>query len=85
LIQESVPENLDIKRNVHTSLNSACDKTAVIASSSSGLLPTDIQTVHDHPERMLIGHPFNPVYLLPLAEITGAPELRARAAGAGGT
>ena len=69
LIQESVPENLDIKRNVHTSLNSACDKTAVIASSSSGLLPTDIQTVHDHPERMLIGHPFNPVYLLPLIEI----------------
>ena len=77
LIQESVPENLDIKRNVHTSLNSACDKTAVIASSSSGLLPTDIQTVHDHPERMLIGHPFNPVYLLPLIEIVPGQQTSA--------
>ena len=69
LIQESVPENLDIKRAVHSSLNSSCDKNTIIASSSSGLLPTDIQTVHDYPERMLIGHPFNPVYLLPLVEI----------------
>ena len=69
IVQESVPENLDIKRTVHASLNGLCDHSVLIASSSSGLLPTDIQTVHDHPERMLIGHPFNPVYLLPLVEI----------------
>ena len=69
LIQESAPENLDIKRDIHAKLNSVCNKHSIIASSSSGLLPTDIQSVHDHPERMLIGHPFNPVYLLPLIEI----------------
>ena len=69
LVQESVPENLDIKKAVHSSLNDFCDQSVLIASSSSGLLPTDIQTVHDHPERMLVGHPFNPVYLLPLVEI----------------
>lgn len=69
LVQESVPENIDIKRTVHSDLNNFCDQRVLIASSSSGLLPTDIQTAHEHPGRMLIGHPFNPVYLLPLVEL----------------
>ena len=45
------------------------DKKIIIASSSSGLLPTKIQSGCKYPERVLIGHPFNPVYLLPLVEI----------------
>jgi carnitine 3-dehydrogenase len=69
LIQESVPENIDIKLSVHRSINDAAETDAIIASSSSGLLPTDIQAVHQHPGRMLIAHPFNPVYLLPLVEL----------------
>ena len=44
-------------------------KSAIIASSSSGLLPSRIQSKAKHPERVLIAHPFNPVYLLPLVEI----------------
>jgi carnitine 3-dehydrogenase len=46
----------------------------ILASSSSGLLPTDIQAFAKHPERILIGHPFNPVYLLPLVEIVGGKQ-----------
>ena len=68
-IQESVPENIDIKREVHKKIEVNCSIDAIIASSSSGLLPTDIQTIYQQPERLLIGHPFNPVYLLPLVEL----------------
>ncbi|MFT7246093.1 MAG: carnitine 3-dehydrogenase [Candidatus Azotimanducaceae bacterium] len=68
-IQESVPENLDIKHEVHRRIDQASSPTAIVASSSSGLLPTEIQKVCEHPERFLIGHPFNPVYLLPLVEL----------------
>ena len=46
----------------------------VIASSSSGLLPTRLQDGCEHPERILIGHPFNPVYLLPLVEIVAGEQ-----------
>lgn len=68
-VQESVPENIDIKRDVHKKIEANCSREAIIASSSSGLLPTDIQSIYQHPERLLIGHPFNPVYLLPLVEL----------------
>ena len=68
-IQESVPEDINIKQDVHRRIEQATGEDTIIASSSSGLLPTEIQQVHTHPERMLIGHPFNPVYLLPLVEI----------------
>ena len=46
----------------------------IIASSSSGLLPTNIQSQCKHPERIVIGHPFNPVYLLPLVEVVGGEK-----------
>ena len=70
-IQENGPENLEIKHSIHKKIEAAAPADAIIASSSSGLLPSDIQTVYEHPERMIIGHPFNPVYLLPLVEIVG--------------
>ena len=43
----------------------------IVASSSSGLLPSRIQSDSRHPGRVLIGHPFNPVYILPLVEVLG--------------
>ena len=70
-IQESVPERLDIKRTVLAEIDAAAPPETVIASSTSGLLPSDMQRGLAHPGRMLVGHPFNPVYLLPLVEIVG--------------
>ena len=70
-VQESVPERLDIKRAVLAEIDAAASPETVIASSTSGLLPTDMQRDLAHPERLLVGHPFNPVYLLPLVEIVG--------------
>jgi carnitine 3-dehydrogenase len=70
-IQENGPENIEIKHSIHREIEAAARSTAIIASSSSGLLPTDIQSVYQQPERLIIGHPFNPVYLLPLVEIVG--------------
>ncbi len=71
LIQESAPEDLLIKRSIHREIDEAAPTNVIVASSSSGLLPTDIQNACLHPERFAIGHPFNPVYLLPLVEIVG--------------
>ncbi len=68
-VQESAPENEELKRDVLAAIDAAAPPDVVIASSSSGLLPTRIQASCRHPERVVIGHPFNPVYLLPLVEI----------------
>tara|TARA_B100000029_G_C17564590_1_gene954606 strand:- start:314 stop:1849 length:1536 start_codon:yes stop_codon:yes gene_type:complete len=68
-IQESAPENEDVKRTLLAALAAHSGPEVVIASSSSGLLPTRLQENCEHPERILIGHPFNPVYLLPLVEV----------------
>ncbi len=68
-IQESAPENLELKIRLHKQLDAIAPPDAVIASSSSGLLPSEIQADLSHPDRILIGHPFNPVYILPLVEI----------------
>lgn len=68
-IQESAPENIELKKRLHNQLDGLTDSDVVIASSSSGLLPSEIQADTSHPERILIGHPFNPVYVLPLVEV----------------
>lgn len=73
-IQESAPENEDVKRPLLRTLAANAGPDVVIASSSSGLLPTRLQEGCDHPERILIGHPFNPVYLLPLVEIVAGEQ-----------
>ena len=78
-IQESVPERLDLKCAVLAEIDASAPPDIVIASSTSGLLPSDMQRDLSHPARMLVGHPFNPVYLLPLVEVVGG---RATAAGA---
>ncbi|MCY4284627.1 MAG: 3-hydroxyacyl-CoA dehydrogenase NAD-binding domain-containing protein [Thiotrichales bacterium] len=78
-IQESVPERLDLKRMVLAEIDAAAPPEAVIASSTSGLRPSDMQRDLAHPGRMLVGHPFNPVYLLPLVEIVGGQATDAAA------
>jgi carnitine 3-dehydrogenase len=70
-IQESVPERLALKRGVLTKIDAAARPDALIGSSTSGLLPTDLQANMTHPERMFVAHPYNPVYLLPLVELVG--------------
>lgn len=82
-VQESAPENIALKRRLHAEIDAAARPGAIVASSSSGLLPSEMQADCRHPERLVIGHPFNPVYLLPLVEVLGgrrtAPESIERA------
>ena len=73
-IQESAPENEDIKRDLLQRIDAAAPHNRIIASSSSGLLPTLISDSCAHPDRIVIGHPFNPVYLLPLVEIVAGTK-----------
>ncbi len=73
-IQESVPERLDLKRGVLTKIDAAAKPDALIGSSTSGLKPTDLQRDMKHPERLFVAHPYNPVYLLPLAELVGGEK-----------
>ena len=68
-IQENAPDSLEIKQQLHRQLDQLTAPEVIIASSSSGLLPTQIQAGTVHPERIVIGHPFNPVYILPLVEV----------------
>jgi len=70
-IQESVPENLDIKHRVLGDISAAAPADVVIASSTSGFMPSELAPGAIHPERVVVGHPFNPVYLCPLVEIVG--------------
>ena len=70
-VQESAPERLDLKRTMLAGASQAADASVVFGSSTSGLLPTELQRDMTHPERLVVGHPFNPVYLLPLVEVVG--------------
>ncbi len=71
LIQENLPEVLEIKWQVYGELEAVAAVDVLIASSTSGLKPTDLQQGMKHPGRLLVGHPFQPVYLMPLVEIVG--------------
>jgi carnitine 3-dehydrogenase len=83
-VQESAPEREELKRELLARASRAAGHDVVIASSTSGLLPSRLQDGMAQPERMTVGHPFNPVYLLPLVELCGgdrtAPETLDRAA-----
>ena len=68
-IQECVTENYNIKIRLMNKIGKFAKKNAIISSSSSGLLPTKIYKKCTNPSRTMIGHPFNPVYLLPAVEI----------------
>ncbi len=77
-VQESAPEDEDLKRKLLARIDVAAAPETIIASSSSGLLPSRIQADCARPERVVIGHPFNPVYLLPLVEVLGGEQTAAR-------
>jgi len=70
-VQESAPENMALKQALYEKLGRLVPANVVIASSTSGLLMSDIQAHCSTPNRTVVGHPFNPPYLLPLVEIVG--------------
>ncbi|KVO08419.1 3-hydroxyacyl-CoA dehydrogenase [Burkholderia ubonensis] len=83
-VQENGPERLDLKRALYRQMDDVLPASVLIASSSSGLKMSDIQTAcAQYPERCLIAHPFNPPHLIPLVELVGgaatAPDAIARA------
>ncbi|WOI57944.1 carnitine 3-dehydrogenase [Palleronia sp. LCG004] len=75
-VQESVSERLELKHKVYDQIAAHLPEGGFIASSTSGFKASDLAA---NGAPVVVVHPFNPVYLLPLAEITGAPELRAKA------
>jgi carnitine 3-dehydrogenase len=83
-VQESAPEREDLKCFLLAAASRGAGPGVVFATSTSGLLPSRLQADMEHPERLTVGHPFNPVYLLPLVELCGgertAPGTLERAA-----
>ena len=78
-IQENIPEQLPLKQRVLAQVSRHAAPDIIIASSTSGLMPTDLQRDMVAPERFCVAHPFNPVYLLPLVEIVGGEKTSAAA------
>ena len=74
IIIEAVPERLSEKQSVYDEIELGANNSVIIASSTSGSLPSDLQAKMKHPERLIVAHPFNPVYLLPLVEIVGGSK-----------
>ena len=72
-VQENAPEREALKQDLLARIDAA-NPDAIVASSTSGLLPTLLAAKMARPERMLVGHPFNPVYLLPLVELVGGEK-----------
>ena len=74
LIQENGPERPDFKMKLFAEIDEAAPVDAIIASSSSGITPSVMQAKCKHPERVLVGHPFNPPHLIPLVEVVGGAK-----------
>ncbi|MCX4092391.1 3-hydroxyacyl-CoA dehydrogenase NAD-binding domain-containing protein [Nocardia sp. alder85J] len=73
-VQESGPEHIALKQSLFAALDAATPAGVPIASSSSGLMPSELQGMCTrHPERVLVGHPFHPAYLIPLVEVVPGP------------
>jgi carnitine 3-dehydrogenase len=73
-IQENIPEQLPLKQRMLAQVSRHAAPDVIIASSTSGLTPTDLQRDMVAPERFCVAHPFNPVYLLPLVELVGGAK-----------
>lgn len=82
-VQENGPERPDFKKKLFADMDAATPVDTIIASSSSGIIPSVMQEQCVHPERVLVGHPFNPPHVIPLVEVVGgaktAPEAIQRA------
>jgi 3-hydroxyacyl-CoA dehydrogenase len=73
-VQESVPDNYEIKKRVFQEMDAHAPDYAILASSASGLLMTEIQKVTKRPQRCVLAHPMLPAHILPLVEIVGGEE-----------
>lgn len=75
LVLEGGPERLEVKREIFAALDAVARPEVLLTSSSSGLRPSEIQVAcEQHPERMLVAHPFNPPHLVPLVEVVGGAQ-----------
>jgi len=78
LIQENVTENYNLKIKIMNKIGKFAKKNAIIASSTSGLLPSKIYSKCNYPERCIIAHPFNPVYILPGVELVPGKKTKSK-------
>src|SRR6266853_939034 len=74
LVQENGPERPDFKMKLFAQMDDAAPLDSIIASSSSGITPSVMQSKSTHPERILVGHPFNPPHIIPLVEVVGGTK-----------
>lgn len=77
-VQESLPEREELKQTILAEVDALLPQNVIIASSTSGLLPSRLQAKMQHPQRFCVAHPFNPVYLLPLVELCGGEQTEAK-------
>ena len=84
LIVEAVPERLEAKQAVYAEIELAATDNAIISASTSGIMPSDLQAKMSRPDRLMVGHPFNPVYLLPLVEMVGGKQTSGETIGRAG-
>ena len=73
-VQENGPERIEVKQALFEQISRDLPPETIIASSSSTLLPSAMQARCHHPERLLLGHPFNPPHLIPLVEVAGGAQ-----------
>src|ERR1700745_2761434 len=74
LVQENGPERPDFKMKLYADMDEVTAVDSLLASSSSGITPSVIQSKCKHPERVVIGHPFNPPHIIPLVEVVGGSK-----------
>src|SRR5271170_4316300 len=74
LVQENAPERPDFKMKLYADMDDVTPVDSLLASSSSGITPSVIQSKCKHPERVVIGHPFNPPHVVPLVEVVGGSK-----------
>ena len=74
LVQENAPERPDFKMKLYAEMDEVTPTDSLLASSSSGITPSVIQSKCKHPERVVIGHPFNPPHIIPLVEVVGGTK-----------
>src|SRR6202007_1021150 len=74
LVQENGPERPDFKIKLYADMDDVTPVDSLIASSSSGIPPSVMQSKCQHPERVVVGHPFNPPHIIPLVEVVGGAK-----------
>ncbi|MEC4722084.1 3-hydroxyacyl-CoA dehydrogenase NAD-binding domain-containing protein [Noviherbaspirillum sp. CPCC 100848] len=78
-VQENGPENEQLKIDLFRRMDAVLPAHVILASSSSGLLMSKVQSACRHPERVLLGHPFNPPHMIPLVEVIGGQQTSVQA------